>query len=72
MAKGKGLLEVHGLEEAGRIHHCCFLRPFQFASCFVLFHFIFPPSLALTDKEKTWDNLLDKSCLEVASEVLNT
>ena len=71
VAKGKGLLEVRRLEEAGGINNRCFLRPLQFASYFVSFHF-FPPSLALTDKEKTWDNLLDKSCLEVASAVLNT
>lgn len=43
MAKGKGLLEVHRLEEAGGTHHCCFLRLFQFASNFVSFHFIFFP-----------------------------
>lgn len=37
---------------------------------FVSFH---PPlPQPLTDKEKAWDIVLDKSCLEVASEVQNT
>lgn len=72
MAKGKGLLDVCMLEEAGGINLCCFPRPFQFSKYFVLFLSSSPPPPALTGKEKTWDNLLGKPYFEVASESLNT
>lgn len=35
VAKGKGLLDVCMLEEAGGINLCCFLRPLQFSKYFV-------------------------------------
>lgn len=56
---------------AGGIPLCCSLS-FSFSRYFVLFLASSPPTLALTDKEKTQDNLLGKSYLEVAWESLNT
>lgn len=56
---------------AGEINLCCSLS-FSFSSYFVLLLSGFSHSLALTKKEKTQDNLLGKSYLEVASESLST
>lgn len=68
VAKGKGFLDGG---HAGGIHLCCSLK-FQFLQVFCFVSFQFPPTLSLTVKEKTQDNLLGKSYLEVASESLNT